>query len=244
MQPLSAHDILQIWELGQRQHPVDRALTLLHAVHQDRTWEDLAAFSIGQRDAVLFLVREQLFGTVLNSFSACPHCHEPLEFAVSVTDLRVSPAETLADAEQEMVAEAFTVRVRLPNSWDLAAIAQSDDVGAARDLLVRRCVLRATQDGNIIAPETLPTEIVAQLAQQITKCDPQAEVLLNLFCPACHHQWQAPFDIEAFLWTELDAYAKRLVREVHTLARAYGWREADILSMNAARRNMYLTMVS
>jgi hypothetical protein len=52
------------------------------------------------------------------------------------------------------------------------------------------------------------------------------------------------FDIGAFLWEEIAAQARRLLREVHTLARAYGWREADILVMSAARRQAYLEMVS
>jgi hypothetical protein len=30
---------------------------------------------------------------------------------------------------------------------------------------------------------------------------------------------------------------------VHTLAQAYGWREVDILSMNAWRRQAYLEML-
>ena len=35
----------------------------------------------------------------------------------------------------------------------------------------------------------------------------------------------------------------RLLRQVHTLAMAYGWREIDILSMSALRRQVYLEML-
>jgi len=52
------------------------------------------------------------------------------------------------------------------------------------------------------------------------------------------------FDIVSFFWSEICVQAKRLLREVHILARAYGWREADILSMSAARRQLYLEMVT
>jgi len=51
------------------------------------------------------------------------------------------------------------------------------------------------------------------------------------------------FDIASFFWAEICVQAKRLLREVHTLARAYGWREMDILSMSPARRQFYLEMV-
>ena len=62
-------------------------------------------------------------------------------------------------------------------------------------------------------------------------------------CPACGRFWQAAFDIASYLWSELDALAQRLLGEVHTLARAYGWREADVLSMSPWRRQFYLEMV-
>ena len=42
---------------------------------------------------------------------------------------------------------------------------------------------------------------------------------------------------------EIHAWAKRTLREVHTLASAYGWSEREILSMSAVRRALYLEMV-
>ena len=73
--------------------------------------------------------------------------------------------------------------------------------------------------------------------------DPQADVQLALSCPACGQQWRATFDVVSFLWDELDAWARRLLREVHTLASAYHWREADILAMSRWRRQYYLDLV-
>jgi hypothetical protein len=37
--------------------------------------------------------------------------------------------------------------------------------------------------------------------------------------------------------------AKAYLNEVHMLAWAYGWREADILAMSSARRQFYLERV-
>jgi hypothetical protein len=68
-------------------------------------------------------------------------------------------------------------------------------------------------------------------------------VLLDFTCPGCNYQWQSLFDITAFFWQEIAAFVKRLLREVHTLAKAYGWREADILAMSHQRRQFYLEMV-
>ena len=66
--------------------------------------------------------------------------------------------------------------------------------------------------------------------------DPMADIHLALNCPSCEHKWEAPFDIVAFLWREISAAARRLLREVHTLASAYGWTETEILALSPARR--------
>ncbi|HUD55174.1 MAG TPA: hypothetical protein VMR02_08095 [Terracidiphilus sp.] len=43
--------------------------------------------------------------------------------------------------------------------------------------------------------------------------------------------------------TQIEARARRLLYEVHTLAAAYGWSEREILSLSAPRRALYLEMV-
>jgi hypothetical protein len=75
------------------------------------------------------------------------------------------------------------------------------------------------------------------------EADPQAEVQLALACPACRHQWQVSFDIVSYFWSEINARSQRLLWEVHALASAYGWREADILAISPQRRQFYLEMV-
>ena len=90
MRPLSAQDLLRVWEVGENQHPLDRALTLLAAACPELTWDELAALSVGQRDARLFTIREQTSGPRLNGFAECPRCAERLEFDVAVADLRVA----------------------------------------------------------------------------------------------------------------------------------------------------------
>jgi hypothetical protein len=163
---------------------------------------------------------------------------------VTVADLRVGAQPDAEEEERELVTDGLVLRFRLPNSQDLAALLDSQDPAAARGLLAQRCVLRASRDGAPVAASELPAEAMAGLARRMAECDPQAEVLLDLRCPTCEHCWQALFDIVAFFWAELAAQVKRLLREVHTLARAYSWREADILAMSARRRQFYLEMIT
>jgi hypothetical protein len=73
--------------------------------------------------------------------------------------------------------------------------------------------------------------------------DPMAEVLIELPCPACGTGHDSLLDIVSFFWSELEARAKRLLREIHDLATAYGWTESAILSLSDHRRAVYLDLV-
>ncbi len=58
----------------------------------------------------------------------------------------------------------------------------------------------------------------------MSELDPQGDVQIALSCPQCSHRWHAPLDIVSFVWSEIHAWAVRLLRDVHALASAYGWR--------------------
>jgi hypothetical protein len=243
VRPLSARALLEVWEAGEDRHPLDRALILLSAACPELTWNELAELSVGRRDALLFTLRELTSGPHLNGFVECPQCAERLEFDAAVADLRVA-APSASEEALELDVDGLKLSFRLPDSRDLAAILHCEDPDAARDLLARRCVLQASRDEVPEVIEGLSHEIIGRLARRMAECDPQAEVLLDMCCPACDHRWQPLFDIAAFFWTELAALAKRLLYEVHALALAYGWRESEILEMSGRRRRQYLEMVA
>jgi hypothetical protein len=236
MRALSVADILAVWERAEGQQTAQRALTLLAAACPEMTADELGALSIGERDARLLMLRESTFGSELLSRTSCPRCAAQLEFAFSANHVR---AESQA-APTTLKVEGGEVRFRLPNSRDLETISAAADIAAARRLLVERCLLH---EGEKALAAQLPPAILEAIAERMADADPQAEVRLALTCPACSHCWEALFDIVSFLWSEISAWAQRLLREVHTLASAYGWREADILAMNARRRRVYLEMV-
>jgi uncharacterized protein (UPF0212 family) len=245
MQRLSEQDILRIWEGSVRQHPVEQALTMLSSIFPDFRRNDLLALSVGQRDAYLLTLRERLFGSQFTGYAECSQCGERLEFTFDAANIRVGTAPIEAFGQVLRIeVENYEVHFRLPNSEDLTAIAECRSIAAARNILISRCIAQAFHDGNEIIPVSLPEMVLAGLGKQMLEYDPQAEVNIDLSCPGCGHRWSVVFDVVAFLWVEILAYAKRLLREVHTLARAYGWHEADILAMSAVRRQFYLEMVS
>lgn len=242
MRPLSADQILQVWELGQTQHPLDRAITLLSLALPEQSTEEIVRLSIGQRDTLLLMLRELTFGAAMESFATCPHCGEALEFTLNAAELRGGELAQIAPTYAFAI-EDYEIEVSLPNSRDLAAIVGCQSLPEAHHQLAQRCIRQVSQHGAPLQPHLLPQAVLRQLAQQMADCDPQAELLLDLSCPACTHRWQVLFDIVSFFWTELSVQAKRLLREVHMLAQIYSWREADILSMSALRRQFYLDLV-
>ena len=74
--------------------------------------------------------------------------------------------------------------------------------------------------------------------------DPQAEIELDMRCPACERSFTALFDAATFVTRELEDRAAHVLREVHALALTYHWSEAEILRMPAQRRARYLELAS
>ena len=222
----NARDLLDAWECGVSQPPTRRALLLLAAAHPDTPPEALADLSIGRRDARLLALRERIFGPRLDCLAACPGCGERLEMAFDVAEvLAPEPDPPEPDGPLELEVEGHELTLRLPSSLDLEAAAGCRNVAEARAALIGRCVVRARSGGRDVPAAALPPAVIAALADRIALADPQADVRLALACPACGHRWDSALDIASYLWAEVDAWAQRVLREVHLLAWAYGWSE-------------------
>lgn len=237
----SASQLLEVWERGLAQPSVQRALLLLAVACPEKSLDDLARLSIGQRDALLLTLREWTFGSQLDGVTSCPQCSEGLELTFNVADVRAT-SQVEPDESLTLNAAGYQVQFRLPNSLDLT-VADSQAVTSAQRALVERCVLSAHQNGEERSADQLPEQVVMAMQERMSQADPQALVQLNVTCPACGHPWQAEFDIGSYFWAEVNAFALRSLQQVHTLALAYGWSEADILAMSPWRRQIYLEML-
>lgn len=246
---LTDNDVLNLRESGLHRSAVERALLILSAAYPEMSWQQLAALSVGERDARLLGIREHTLGTGLDIFTNCPSCQQELELHLTTTTLRtpVLHEERGAGNEFSTVIGDLMVQYRLPDSSDMQAVAACTDIDDARNLMLQRCILDIQNSREQRALEksvhTFSPEFVTALAGQIAEKDPQAEILLNLRCAQCQHEWQSLFDIAAFFWSELETHAKRLLNEIYLLARAYHWSERDILALSPLRRRWYLEMV-
>jgi len=243
MIPVTTADLLTAWERGLSQSGSRRLLTLLATVHPEMSSEQLLKLPIGQRDGLALRLREMLFGPQLTSLSTCPSCSERLELALDVADIKITSSSP-AKEPLALKLEGFELEFRLPDSQDFIFIEAVSSVDEARSILFERCLLSASLDGQACAVDMLPEQILDKVETAMSEADPQADVQLDLCCPACRHSWLATFDISSFLWSEISAWAQRVLNEVHLLAMAYSWHEADILAMSSARRRFYLERVA
>jgi hypothetical protein len=242
MRMLSASKLLSVWEQALDCSTVERALVLLNAACPESTLEDLARLSIGRRDRLLMAMRERTFGSRMLSRASCRQCGEWMELSFDLSQIRVEQEALTADVLSLQV-EDYEIDFRLPNSKDLMSVLGCRDVETGRRLLFARSIVRAAQGGEERGGEELPEQVRQAVAKKMAEADPQAEVQLKLLCPSCGHRWLMTFDIVSYFWVELNAWAYAVLREVHTLAAAYGWREQDVLAMSAGRRQVYLEMV-
>jgi hypothetical protein len=231
---LTEAGLLAAWEAGLGQNRVRRALALATAGGADPSL--VVDLGIGRREAYVLALRESCFGAAFPCAVTCPSCAVELELELTVEDVRAEPSASHGRA----TADGIDVEFRLITSRDLLAVLPGTP--DARRELLGRCVTSATKGGLAMRTDELSDRVLDAIAAELSAVDPQADVLLDLDCADCGHTWRLPFDITAYLWGEMDAYARRLLHEVHALAGAYGWSEDEVLAVSPARRQCYLEM--
>jgi hypothetical protein len=227
MRALGEADYLALWERGTSLHPLDRFLLALHTGFPETSMPEIAGWPLGKRNIALARLRRACFGPQLNGWTMCRACAAQLEFAVdaaAIADAEHPQAETIMHGGQVY---------RLPTTGDLARLANEPDVDIAASRLAALC---RADDG--AAEPDLET-----LGDAMARADPLAEIILHFDCPACAASFDESLDLATFFWREIAAPAQRLLRDIHTLASAYGWREADVLALSPARRAAYIDMV-
>jgi hypothetical protein len=238
----STAELVSIWEIGLGHPGHNRALLLLGCVISGVAESDLAHWSIGRRDAALFRLRRMLFGEALNSMARCPHCMAQVELAFRVADIWSEDGRT-PEGEGVIEADGFRVSFRVPNSTDLEAARLMRDVEAARHCLLERCILSVGREAEGDS-RTMPASIEARVVAAIAARDPDADRRIVVICQECGESWEEIFDVATWLSEEIEMFVRRILREVHSLASAYGWREGDILAMTPTRRQLYINILS
>ncbi|MFI7294503.1 hypothetical protein [Streptomyces sp. NPDC050121] len=234
---LTEAKVLEVWEGGLGGTPAARSLLL--ASMAASAGQDVADLPLSVVNALLLELRCGAFGDALPCTADCPACGDSLDVTVAAGELRPAGASADADPGGRVPATAtlttygMTVTYRALTGRDVRAV--DPTAPQARRSLLRRCVVHVSPPA-----EELPDEVLEDVARRLPELDPGADTVLVLNCPQCGHSWEATLDIGDHLWTEVCGYARKLLHEVHTLARSYGWSEAEVLAVSPVRRQFYL----
>jgi hypothetical protein len=225
-----AGTILTFWQAAQGPG-AGRAQRLLEAAGE----ADGAGLTLGEAARRLIALRGGLVGRAVDAVARCPACG-------ALNEARFVPADMVGAAGGGPVtveAEGWRATARPLTLADMEAASASGDADAAADLLRARAItaLESPVEGGVP-----PVALVAAVEAALDAADPLADARIALVCAECSRPWEVAFDPALLLAAELDAAARRAMAEVATLARAYGWSEADILAMPAARRQIYLDL--
>ncbi|MEO8136740.1 MAG: hypothetical protein ABI831_22545 [Betaproteobacteria bacterium] len=238
MRSLGPADVLALWERGVNRHPLDRSALLCAWARPELSADSVADLPLGSVTVALLQLRAASFGARIEGHVDCERCGERLALSLRVSEL----LQPMAGGDERPDADVAGLHVRTPCLRDLAAVAGVADAGRAARQLLARCA--ATADGPASdAVAALPDAAMREVETALEALDPNADLALAVCCAACGHSGSAQLDAGTLLWDEIDARARTLLGEVHSLARAYGWTEAEILALGTARRATYLAMV-
>jgi hypothetical protein len=177
-------------------------------------------------------LRATIFGSRMEAFATCPDCGAHLELTADPRAL----AQRL-QSEPAVAEEAGGYRMRPVNSLDLMASGQAASEEEARAILLARSLGLETHD------LTLLGDASGAIAELFDRVNSSAEIRIRLECAVCSSRPVLDLDVARYLLREISAAARRLMLDIHELASAYGWSEADIVAISPARRAAYLEML-
>lgn len=215
----------------------DKVTAVLTAGFEPRVaGSDLAGLASVERQVALFRLALSL-GTWPTWFvSACRGCGELIDVRVARDEFEFAPAERTAPGFPilDVVGPGDEARpFMVPSGHHEALIARLDPSEAAAALVALCDRGSPTLDADVRAGWVTALDVALESVS--SRFDPE----LTFACPHCAAPtgfWFDPLD-----W--IARHAGQAFRDVHMLARAYGWAEDAILAMSTARRQTYLSLL-
>lgn len=192
---------------------------------------DAGSQSPGARNARLMEIRRANLGRQMTCLMACSGCAQVLEIEIDTLDFAGVPALDCVSVEHGRHVLAF----HLPTEKEINAAARS---ASPLTTLVSACAMDLPHEVQLADPELLN-----KVSAAFDAADPLGCIVIEAQCPTCGALTQPVLDPVDLVWRELSSLARRLEDDVHTLARAYGWPEREILALPDARRRRYVERV-
>ena len=204
--------------------------------------EDVWRWTLPQRTQALLAVARARGTDSVAALARCPRagCGERTEMELGLASL-ASAAETEFFPWQ---GDAGRLLLRLPTGDDQRRWLAAAPADAAELPLAMASSLVCEVDG--AAREDawqLPEPWLPGVEDALAEHDPLTALNVTAACAGCGGELVAEIDLEALLLQELERAQRELLSDVHALASAYHWSEAQILRLPAWRRARYLAAV-
>jgi hypothetical protein len=238
---VTAARLLNAWE-SSLDEPVARRGAAVVAGCRGLHVDDVSRWNVAMLNDELFQLRAELFGTAAEALTDCPSCRQCLELELDVVGL--NPAPMTRDRDVLHVVDGYSITAKWPSSDDVAAACAGAEKATAAVALLERCVESVlSPSGEALQLPDLPRDVGTGIREWMSLELESAEALLEVVCDVCDHQFQVPFDIASFLLSDVDSWAGNVLREIHVLASAHGWTEAEVLALSARRRRHYIDLI-
>jgi len=193
--------------------------------------DTVRALSVADRQ---FLMRQLAAVTGLDDSwvgARCLACGAGFDIPVRESELPVKTAGAgypFANVETSL----GPVRFRVPVGADQEAIAGIADPQEARRALALRCAVE-------LPPGELSEDDLERAEHALEAIAPEVATQAQTACPDCCRP--ATVHLDPYRW--LAAADRGLFLDIHLLASAYHWSEAEILALPRERRRLYLSLV-
>lgn len=194
------------------------------------------AQQVGCRTAALLrlaALTDRCTSMALAASCAEPDCGEAFEF-----ELPLPALVDRASSDEPMLVRLDAGRIaalRRPTGDDLRR--WRDAAPASRDEAVR------TMLSALVVRGEAGLDDAPRIAEAIAGMDPLIAFSVSCRCPACGAPAEVGVDLEALALKRLAARQQALLLEIHRLASAYGWTEAEVLAVPPMRRARYLELL-
>jgi hypothetical protein len=196
--------------------------------------DELMAWTVSRRLQGLLAVTIATRGDhwVLTARCSGRVCGAPMDLPLSLGGFRRESDPTSISCT---LPGGRTLDIAVPTGADQLAWLAAGDTGAGA--LVDRLVTLPLGVAEI-APGWLES-----IEAALERADPLTTLEIETACPECGAETSVPLDLEASCLALLAAEHPRLLDDIHALATAYHWSEAEIMAIPPERRRQYLARI-
>lgn len=205
--------------------------------------DDIWHWSLKDRLQALLAIVIATLGRHLRVQVRCAQsgCRELMEIELDLADFGQIDEPTTLSCQPEPDTE---LQLRLPNGCDQLYWLRNS--AAADNWFAKMATTLVTGINGEAPPEDwqVPEAWLDLIGAELEQHDTLMILEIDTRCPVCRQDMQIDLDIEEKFLALLAEEQKRLLHQIHQLASAYHWSEADIVALSRQRLHYYLTRIN